>query len=337
MENRNIDKIILAFLQEEASANEIEILRKWISDDKEHQNIFESVKLYWENSMPGVKSSGTDKAYSRLMSKSFREYSDGIINLNANKKSNNFPWYKIAAALILFIALAGSVYFIIGSNQPTPKIVISTEIIKQNPKGQKLTTYLPDGSKVILNSLSRIKYNAPFIGKERIVELNGEAFFKVEKDANKPFKVISNGITATALGTSFNVNSKNPDFVEVALISGKVEVKDIAMNSIILSPGKSAILSKNQKPYVQEFNYLDKVGWKDGILAFNDDSLSEIIDKLEGWFGVDFIMDDNLRSQFHYTGKYEYESLAEVLQGISFVHDFEYKISGDTVEIYFKH
>ena len=164
MENRNIDQIILAFLQEEATANEIEILRKWMSDDIEHQNIFESVKLYWENSTLGVSSSDADKAYCKLMSKSFKESSESIVDINTVTRSipphrqvDNFSWYKIAAALILFFTLAGSVFFIINTNKPVPEIVVTTEIIKQNPKGQKLTTYLPDGSKVILNSLSDLK------------------------------------------------------------------------------------------------------------------------------------------------------------------------------------
>ncbi len=335
MENRNIDWIILAFLREEATTNEVEILRKWISDDKEHQNIFESVKLYWENSMPGVKSSDTEKAYSRLMSKSFRGYSEGVININTNNRSIKFPWYRIAVALILFFTLAGSVYFIFSSNQPVPEILVSTEIIKQNPKGQKLTTYLPDGSKVILNSLSRIKYSAPFVGNERVVELMGEAFFEVEKDVDKPFKVIANGVTTTALGTSFNVNSKNNDFVEVVLISGKVEVTHVSMKPVTLNPGKSAKFSQNGEIKIQEFDYLEKVGWKDGVLAFDDNSLSEIINKLEDWYGVDFKVKAMPKDQFHYTGNYKNGTLKEVLQGISFVHQFEYKISGHIVEIYF--
>lgn len=342
MENQNIDRIILSFLQEEATANEIEILRKWMSDDKEHRSIFESVNLYWKNSTLSVSSSETDNAYKKLMSKSFKKSSEGIVDINFASKSilphrlaGNFPWNKIAAALILFFTLAGSLYFIINTNKPVPEIVATTEIIKQNPKGQKLTTYLPDGSKVILNSLSEIRFTLPFVGKERIVIMKGEAFFEVKKDATKPFKVISNGVTTTALGTSFNVNCKNDNHVEVALVSGKVEVVDASMNSVILDPGESAIANQHGELKVQTFDSLDKTGWKDGILVFNDNSLPTILTKLEDWYGVEFIVDTSLFGQFHYTGNYKNESLEEVLQGISFVHQFEYKISGDTVKIYF--
>lgn len=343
MGNRTIDQVILASLQGEATPNEIEILRAWLCDNKEHQIIFESVKHYWENSTLGVKSSDTDKAYCRLMLKSFNESSENVIDINANNSSflprraeGKFSWYKVAAALILFFTLSGAVYFVINSNQPVPEIVVTKEIIKQNPKGQKLTTYLPDGSKIILNSLSKIRYNAPFIGKERVIELEGEAFFEVEKDTTKPFKVISNGVTTTALGTSFNVNSKINNHVEVALISGKVEVVHGSSQSVILNPGKSVIVNQNGEMQIQEFDYLNKVGWKDGILAFNNDGLPEIINKLEDWYGVEFVMDVKLVEKFHYNGNFKNESLEVVLNGISFVHNFEYNITGDTIELYFK-
>lgn len=341
MENRNIDQIILASLQDEATANEIEMLRKWLSEDKDHRAIFESAKLYWDNSTLTVKSSDTKKAYVRLMKKSFAASSVNVIDINKNNRSiqthrsNKFSWYKVAAALIVFFALSGLVYFIINSNQLPQEVVATTVITKQNPKGQKLTTYLPDGSKVILNSLSEIKYNKAFIGEERIVELEGEAFFEVEKDAARPFKVISNGVTTIALGTSFNVNGKNDDFVEVALVSGKVSVTNPLSKFVILDPGKSVTANQIGEMQVHDFDYLDKVGWKDGILAFDNNSLPEIINKLEDWYGVEFNVDNSLLGQFHYTGNYKNESLEEVLQGISFVHHFEFRIAGDSVEIIF--
>lgn len=343
MENQNIDQVILAYLQEEATTNEIEILRKWLSDDPANQNIFESVKHHWQNSTLSVGASDTDKAYDRIMSKSYMDSYDGLIDINSTKintpsqqRTLNIPWLKIAAALILFFTLAFSVYFIINSNQISQEIVIAKVIIKQNPKGQKLTTYLPDGSKVILNSLSEIRYKSPFVGNERVIELKGEAFFEVKKNVYRPFKVISKGITTTALGTSFNVNGKNDNHVEVALVTGKVRVVDASLNTVILDPGKSAIAGLEGEIKVQEFNYLDKAGWKDGVLAFKENSLTMIFSKLEDWYGVRFEVDEANFGQYHYSGNYKNKTLDEVLQGISFVHEFNYKITEDTVKIIFK-
>ncbi len=342
MENHDIDQIILAFLQKEATANEIEILRKWLSEEAANQEIFNSVKLYWENSTLRISTNDTHKAYDKLMSNSNLKSTDKIVDINSaanrtrsKQKSIYIPWFKIAATLFLFITIVGSAYFILNTNKISPDIIVTRSIIKQNPKGQKLTTYLPDGSKVILNSFSEIRYESPFIGNERKIELIGEAFFEVKKDSAKPFKVLSNGITTTALGTSFNVNSKIENHVEVSLVTGKVRVVDNAFNEVVLNPGNAAISTKNGVLEIKKFNYLDKVGWKDGVLVFNENSLATIFRKLEDWYGVKFEVDKNNLGQYHYTGNYKNESLDEVLEGISFVHRFEYKISGDTVEIIF--
>ena len=159
--------------------------------------------------------------------------------------------------------------------------------------------------------------------------------FEIKKDATKPFKVISNGVTTTAIGTSFNVNSKNDDYVEVALVSGIVSVENAFSKSIILKPGKSAIADKKGELKVEEFNYLDKAGWKDGILVFKNSSLPEIVHKLEDWYNVELKVVIRPLNQIQYTSNFKNESLDEILKGISFVYDFEYKIVGGTVKIYF--
>jgi len=330
----NIDQVILSYLQGEATTIEIEVLRKWMNESKDHKAIFDSTKLYWEQSKLEVKSGDVDIAYSKLRKKSKQNFADNAINVYNINRDSKINWYKIAAACIVFFTLAGMIYFVNNSNAPLVEHILVTEVVKKNPKGQKLTTYLPDGSKVILNSQSTIRYKTPFTGNERLIELEGEAFFEVMKDTLLPFRVLSEDVSITALGTSFNVNSKNKNQVEVVLVTGKVKVSKDPNHLVILNPGKSAIVNQSGEIEVHEFNYLDKVGWKDGVLAFNDDSLSEIIMKLENWYGVEFIPVGELENNFHYTGTYENETLEEVLHGISFVHHFKFNITGDTVKIF---
>jgi len=256
--------------------------------------------------------------------------------IDSRRRSLIYQWRKIAAALIIFFTLAGVAYYAVNNREQLPVKVVIKDIIKNNPKGQKLTTYLPDGSKVVLNSLSSIKYKEQFTGSERIIELKGEAFIKVEKDATKPFKVISNGVIVIALGTSFNVNSKNDDYVEVSLVEGIVSVENAFSKSIILNPGKSAIVYHKGELKVQEFNYLDKAGWKDGILVFKNSAFPEVVTKLEDWYGVEINVVVGSKNQIQYTSNFQNESLGEILEGISFVYDFKYEINGKNVKIYFK-
>lgn len=340
MENPNIDQVILSFLQGEATTNEIEMLRKWMNESHAHKAIFESVKSYWESSHLQVESIDIENAYSKFKARSNGNPAEKGVKTHAHRQGKHeilraykFNWSKIAAVFIAFLTFGGLLYFMNNSMKRVQQIELVQEMVKENPKGQKLTTYLPDGSKVILNSQSKITYKTSYANDERLVQLEGEAFFEVRKNPLKPFRVIANGVSTTALGTSFNVNTKN-NRIEVALVTGQVKVEKGMDQFVILSPGKSAVMDFEGFFKVEKFNYLDKVGWKDGTLVFNDDSLSEIIEKLEDWYGVRFIASNEFINNFHYSGNYKNETLEDVLNGISFVHNFEFKIVEDTVEIF---
>lgn len=333
MEDLDIDQVILNYLQGEATTNEIEFLRKWMSKNEDNETIFESVKTYWENSNLNITSSDVDSAYIKLKTLSFQQSPEHSIN-PFNKRRRKSRWYKYAAVFIVFFTIVGMIYFANDSEEQKHENSFVQEVIKVNPKGQKLTTFLPDGSKVILNSQSKIKYHRPFNETERLIELDGEAYFEVKKDDQKPFRVLANGVSTTALGTSFNVNSKIRNVVEVALVSGKVRVSKSLDQSIVLSPGKSTRVNKYGKFEILEFDPVEKVGWIDGVLIFKNNTLSEIIARLEDWYGVNFITIGELENDFHYSGNFKNEALEEVLIGISFVHHLEFKISADTVKIY---
>jgi ferric-dicitrate binding protein FerR (iron transport regulator) len=333
MEDHNIDEVIFNNLSGEPTTNDIEVLRKWLSESDGNKVTFNLMKDYWEKSRLEIASPDLEKAYLRLKSNSVFNHKDQIDN-NPNNTKKNFIWYKVAAVFVFFLTFGGLLYYLHSTNDSAISEAGVHEIIKENPKGQKLTTYLPDGSKVILNSQSKIKYNSPFPFDQRQIVLEGEAFFEVKKNPDAPFTVIANGISTTALGTSFNINSKKPDNVEVMLLSGKVRVSYDEDNSVVLSPGRAAIVNRQGEFRVEEFDYETKVGWKDGILVFKDDSLPDILKKLEDWYGVEFLINEDLGSTHSYSGRYQNESLEEVLRGIAFVHKFTYKTQGDTIRIY---
>jgi ferric-dicitrate binding protein FerR (iron transport regulator) len=335
-DHQDIENVILTVLQGEASTYQIEAFRKWLGADEQNRILYESIKAYWEGSRFEVSSAEIEGAYGRLKAMVESKPKERVLNTFDPKPAFAKNWYKVAAVLAFFISFAGLVYYISVSEVGSSQVVLSTKQVKENPKGQKLTTYLPDGSKVILNSQSRISYSSPFTGGHRLIELEGEAFFEVKKDPARPFIVTSRNVTTVALGTSFNVNSKNPEAVEVMLVTGKVKVSKSADDYVILEPGHSAISNEGEGITVGEFDYLDKVGWKDGVLAFKNNSMAEIIRKLEDWYGVDIMVRGELANSFHYTGTYKNETLEEVLYGISFVHDFDFKIDENTLEIFVK-
>lgn len=242
---------------------------------------------------------------------------------------------KIAASLIIII---GSVFFVFRyyliSDQPATAKTIVEQLNKNTLKGQKLSVFLPDGSKVILNSLSDLWYNSTFDGDSaRLVHLNGEAFFDIEKDVHRPFIVNINGITVTALGTSFNVLGRAGENVEVSLVSGKVRVVHGAKH-LILEPGEQAVATTRGKLNKQSFDD-DVIAWKNGELVFKKSTLEEAVKKLELWYGVDISVINKPLKITHYSGNFIDKNMSEVLQGMSFVYDFRYDINGKKVQIKF--
>jgi ferric-dicitrate binding protein FerR (iron transport regulator) len=335
LEEQEIDQHILNYLRGEATANEIEELRNWIKKDQANENSFEALRSYWQSSSLQIEYPNLDMAYAKLKSFSDISSEPGIRHINKSR-GNNFAWLRYAAAILMLISISGIIYFSINNQNNTSPIKIANNIVKENPKGQKLTTFLPDGSKVILNSQSRIEYKQGFASDERLIMLDGEAFFEVSKDETKAFRVLANGVSTIALGTSFNVKAK-PNKVEIALVSGSVQVFKDEDNVVILEPGKSASVAVNGEIKVQKFNIDEKVGWKDGLLVFKDNTIPEIIERLNDWYGVKIILETPLKKNQHFSGKYRNAPLEEVLEGISFVHQFDYEITGDTVRIYKKH
>ena len=235
----------------------------------------------------------------------------------------------VAASLLLFLSIA---LFQLRSFAPKE----ATYIVKETKKGQKLLVQLADGSTINLNAESSIKYPANFDGATRKVYLTGEGFFNVTKNKNKPFVVHSDNITTTVLGTSFNVSAyKNEHEIVIALVTGKVLVEDAENNKVLLTPGLMVSYNKKNKKGFEEsaFNYIDVIGWKDGVLSFKEATLAQVFTNLERWYGVTITADKTIDLEGKYTGSFKNEPLANILDAFSIVENYNYKIAGKNVSI----
>lgn len=255
---------------------------------------------------------------------------------------NKKLWYGIAASLVILV----SFYFGRYQLQKTPEMAeMQVSIIeKKVPKGQKLKLHLPDGSKVSLNSSSSIIYPERFDDQARIVEIVGEAYFEVKKDSLHPFIVKSKNTEVEVLGTTFNIHAYPEEkSMVVSLLEGKVKVSlsqaiqdQHVPESIFLEPGEEASLSnssnKLSKRKIRNFNELS---WMDGVLAFNNESVEKVFNKLELWYGVDFVFNTGMPAGEILTGKFQNEYLENVLLSINYTIRFDFKIEGDTVYINF--
>lgn len=165
------------------------------------------------------------------------------------------------------------------------------------PRGGQYRIILPDGSKVWLNAASSLRFPAAFTGNERTVELTGEAYFEIAKNAEKPFhvKVPSGGIAGESmdvevLGTSFNVMAyANEEKIHTTLLEGKVKVKQGAVAEN-LSPGRQAIVDQTTHAMeVADGNIDQAVAWKDGLFRFRETDIRELMRQVERWYDVDVI------------------------------------------------
>lgn len=195
------------------------------------------------------------------------------------------------------------------------------------PRGETFKVVLSEGTEVFLNSDSRLVYPTVFKGKERVVSLEGEAYFKVSKDAEHPFIVKTGNIQVRVLGTEFNVRGYSPADIRVTLITGKVAVSDTCgVHRVEMDPGQSAQLSADGTFAVSKVDIDSFLYWKEGFFYFDDIPLADMMKEIGRWYNIDIefrnskIMD--LRMHFFANRHQDIFHLIELLNRMERVHAY---------------
>lgn len=284
--------------------------------------------------------------YDRVLHKILEEQYSGSNNKKYyyqkdNKQNKRFPltiFVGIAASILILISCGLLWYFKFDLKLPSDNENV-TLITKANPKGQKSTFALPDGTIVSLNSDSKITYPSQF-SDVRNVELQGEAFFEVSKNIHLPFVVKSRDIITTALGTSFNVKAyeEEPEIV-VSLKTGKVVVKNdqaIKDKQTYLIPGEEITYNEIDQEISKTSFTNDDFAWKEGILVFEKTKLTDFIKTIERWYGVEVRVNGDPVEEWFVNGRFKNETLEMVLESISYAEDIKYKLEEDNVVLIFE-
>jgi transmembrane sensor len=255
------------------------------------------------------------------------------------QKRQKANFRKIIFFLTIFIGIGG-VYFFQLENKVTKIANTPIEyVIRESPSGVKSTMSLPDGSKVMLNSGSSIRYEKFFSGDLRSVFLQGEAYFEVKKDPMRAFIVVANGVKTYAIGTSFNIRAYDYEPIFVSLLSGIVEVNsesDATLNER-LAPGEGIIAEPSTQNWRKEKFDVDQVmAWTNKTIFFEEIPFLESIEILEKWFGVKILIIGSVPKGLVVSGKFRDETLQNILEGLSYSSRFEYQISDKEVQINFK-
>ncbi|MGK7396222.1 MAG: FecR family protein [Candidatus Cyclobacteriaceae bacterium M3_2C_046] len=307
--------------------------QKWLSENPDLKTSLEKarelvLRLYFK--APELKADEKNEMLDKIISASFTQPS----------KSRFKPWDWLQVAAILAVLISITIVFTDQKYtiQGTVEKIEVDYVVKENPNGTKSSFTLPDGSRVSLNAASCLRFPRQFSDSNRQVELKGEAFFEVVKNEHKPFSVKTGDVITTAIGTSFNVRSY-PDQVDVnvALVNGLVKVTktDHDSTTFLLKPGEKVRFYQGYEE-LSDFNKTMEMGWKEGILVFKNASFNDFIRQTERWFGVVYEIQGDLKKDWNIDGRFDNESLEEILTGLSFSKGLNYNINGQKVIIELK-
>lgn len=252
------------------------------------------------------------------------------------KKDIRRIWFKrastIAASILIPILIISTVYFYkeMDHYKQIPNIVSVN-------KGQRAGITLPDGTIVHLNSESKLTYTPDFNGKLREVVLEGEAFFEVTPNKEKPFIVKTSVFDVEVLGTSFNVSVYNDEnIVETALMEGKVKLtmQGCPSKPVYLTPSQKFIYSRSDRQGTISIMEGDtELAWKQGILAFNAEPLEEVFRKIERWYGVTMHYDKESLVNDNFTGQFKMISIQEMMNILRMHYNLKFKIENNDIYI----
>lgn len=310
-----------------------------ILTDSEKEKLFDQIEASPENKAEFIRMQnsvtisrlGEEKGDGEWASRKMKELETRI----GRRRSHTLYMNMMKYAAVILILLV-NIWLLTDKFIPTEKAPLYTRI--EVPKGQRIFMTLQDGTEAWLSPRSVIKIPNEFSKNERSVELDGEGFFSVTKDARRPFIVKTSRYDIKVLGTRFNVFAYSAcERFETNLVEGSVLVtnnKD-PQESIQMKPGEMiSSTGDNLIKSIVSFNNEEYL--KSGIFYFSDKKFSEILDYLTLWYNVKFEVKQSAQIDQYISGKFrQSDDIERILKALQGVHDFKYKLVSDRIiEIY---
>lgn len=335
MEDKNL---IYHFLKDDCSKEELDRLHTWLISDLNEEATDELLSSIWKKTTSDNTNNLDISAISDKIKQAVK--SESIDNkpkpqkrsyhISTRRKRRSYS-LSIAASVLL---ITFSIGYFISSDKTASELVdtpVIAQIVKQTSRGHRSSLSLRDGSKVTLNSETKVTYDDNFGLTHRNIYLEGEGFFEVAKNEELPFTVISQNLETRALGTSFNVRDYGDEMnASIALATGVVGVKKTSDSSgwskLILQPNEQITLNKTSQEWLKsKFSPIKVLSWKENKLYFNEMSLTNIIKTLERWYDVKIDVRGPGIEKLKYegTGTFERQSLENLLNSLGYTMGFE--------------
>ncbi|OQP60764.1 hypothetical protein A4R26_19340 [Niastella populi] len=305
-----MDDLLVKHLTGEATEEELLQVEQWLASDAANRHYFEHFRLIWEESVQLAGTTQVDehlawqRFQNRVQQRSFEHPKPRVWSMNS-------PMTRAAVIAGLVIGIAIFTYVLFHNNPGTVvrmATIQATNMVKADS--------LPDGSVVTLNKYSQVSFPEKFSSGKRVLQLNGEAFFKVVPNKQKPFEVHTGNVTITVVGTSFNVRSRG-DTTEVIVETGIVKVAT-GKHTVMLKAGQKAItglsedILQKQSNTDQLYNY-----YRSKKFVCDSTPLWKLIDKLNEAYDVQIVIENEAVRNEPYTVVFDNQPLDKILNIIS--------------------
>ncbi|MDH6311193.1 transmembrane sensor [Dysgonomonas sp. PFB1-18] len=287
-------ELLYKFFEGQTTKEEEESIRIWLNSSPENKKYFLEER----------------KVYDAIILNSEEQTEKLSINYNVNNDSTklfsripiHFREFIKVAAIITITILAS--WFFFSQNDGNSNAMAEQTI--SVPAGQRLNITLPDGTDVWLNAKTTIRYPVSFNTKERLVSIDGQAYFDVAKNEKVPFIVKSPSGTVQALGTKFDIlDYSDSGIYETMLMEGSVKINlvDDANQEVILTPDKKTVLDKGRLQTI-EVSDLSAYQWKDGLISFKNESFENIMRSFEKTYDIKIVVENKNIGNRVFTGKF---------------------------------
>lgn len=325
-QNTHIDEaLLLRYLEGEVTLTERQEVEVWLASSEENRKLAKQVYYlsFATKTVDTLKRTDAQAALKKVRGR-----------MKEKQQRQWWQWTQRAAAFLAIPLLLSTLYLWVNANGQDKVNLIE---VRTNP-GMITSTTLPDGTNVTLNSNSTIVYPSRFDEESRSVQLDGEAYFEVTKNARQPFMVKTpQKAVIKVYGTQFNVEAyANGKMITATLVEGSIamtyENKKSNWAEQEILPGQEVVYTPVQQQIkVDQADVEVATSWKDGKLIFRDTPFREVLKMLSKRFNVDFIVKNPKCFEASFTGVLDKQRLERILEYISVSSSirFEYAESGD--------
>lgn len=320
--NDKIDyKILKNFSAGKYSLKDFRQVANWFEDGNKEAELKSAIQHHWDEFS---EQPAGEKDLSMVLNQLKQKIAEQKPVVNFRIKLQQF--YMKAAAILLLPLILYSVY---SSFFESRQADLSASIEIVSPHGARTKFQLPDGTLGWLNGGSSLKYTNTFQTKRKIY-LVGEAWFEVAHDSERPFVVNTKKLDVNVLGTKFNVTAY-PDENETSVVlqEGKVNVNGFKGSyTVNIEPDQKFTYDNSlQSGTIQEVKASQFSAWKDGLLVFRNEPLSEVLKRVGRWYNVEIKLNDPELENFKYRATFQEEQVEEVIRLISLTVPIEYSFN----------